>query len=272
MKILRNDNDLNIILNGQQIFKPDAGWSENFEDFEKESLESIINPIKDYETIRYIHEPYSGLTINTSHTQSDIWFYFYFISGGTQYVQNYEAVGISNDDNAKMLLDSTKSFFRLEFYKVPSGETPTRLNRRFVFAKNLSLPLGEKFYCTNNDFNDTIHVPVFKGTNYYNKENMYIFWFHNDTALDETSLTGNTFYMAARFFNANDGSIIEFTNKDLSVDNSGLISERRGKKTEPIKFYEKGISGATEIDEADDIYYRVTISRADYSYKVFYDV
>lgn len=269
MKILQNNTDYNLILNGEQIFKTDAGWSESFADFEKENLEKIINPIEDYETIRYIHEPYSGLTSSSVDTISDIWFYFYFISGST-YVQNYEAIDLSNSENAKMLKQSTRSFFRLEFYKTPSGETPTRINRRLVFAKNLSLPLGEKFYITGNSFNDYVYVPVFMGSNYHNKENMYLFWFHNESALDEIDITGNTFYMSARFYNAKDGSIIEFTNKDLTVDNSGLVNERIGTRSKPIKFYEKGISGAVELDEAEDMYYRITINRDNgYTYKIF---
>jgi len=271
MKILRSDNDLNLILNSDVSYQTNAGWSESFSDFEKETLENIINPAEDYETIRFIHKPYSGLTSNSSDLQSDIWFYFYFLSGTTQYVQNYEAVGITNENNTEMSLDSTKSFFRLEFYKVPSGETPTRINRRFVFAKNLSLPLGEKFFINTNNFNNDVYVPVFLGNNYYNKENMYLFWFHNDSAFDETLLTGNTFYMSARFFNANDGSVIEFTNKNLAIDNSGLTTGLRGKKTSPIKFYEKGISGGIEIVEDEDMYYRVIIDRGDFSYQVYFD-
>lgn len=270
MKILRNGNDLNILLKNKQDSKVDLGWSESFEEFEKESLESIINVAENYETMRYIHKSYSGMTASNTNNQTDIWFYFYFASGST-YVQNYEAIGLSNGQNAKLTKATSNSFFRLEFYKTPNNEPPTRLNRRLVFAKNLSIPLGEKFYLTGNTFNDNIFLPVFTGSNYRNKENMYLFWFLDDTAFNETTLTGTTFYMAARFFNSLDGTIVEFTNKDLSISNSTLYTSRRGTRNSPIKFYEKGITGGSEIVEQDDMYYRVEMDRSDYSYQIFID-
>jgi len=270
MKILNNNNDLNLILNNIQTSKVDLGWSESFQDFEKESLESVINVAENYETIRYIHKPYSGITTNNNLLQTDFWTYFYFISGSS-YVQNYEAIGLDNQTNSSALRASANSFFRLEFYKTPNNEPPTRLNRRLVFAKNLTLPLGEKYYLTGNTFNDYVFVPVFMGSNYKNKENMYLFWFLDDSAFNETTLTGTTFYMAARFFNSVDGSIIEFTNKDLSANNSTLFTNRRGLRNLPIKFYEKGITGGVEIVESEDMYYRVEMDRSDYSYEVYFD-
>jgi hypothetical protein len=97
-----------------------------------------------------------------------------------------------------MLKQATESFFRLEFYKTPgtvSGTTltcepPTRQNRKLIFAKNLSLPLGEKYFY--NTLNGYIHVPVFRGSNYSNKENMYLFWFADESVLTETNLSGTT--------------------------------------------------------------------------------
>ena len=64
-----------IILNTETDFQTDLGWEDNMMDFETEVLNEIINPLINYETIRYINKPYSvsGLT------QTDIWFYFYFV-------------------------------------------------------------------------------------------------------------------------------------------------------------------------------------------------
>lgn len=270
MNILKKNSDLNIILNPSQVSKVDLGWSESFEDAERETLESIINVAENYETIRYIHKPYSGITANVNLLQTDIWLYFYLISGST-YVQNYEAIGLTNSKNASLTKSTTNSFFRLEFYKTPNNELPTRLNRRLVFAKNLSVPLGEKYYVTGNTFNDYVYVPVFTGSNYRNKENMYLFWFLDDTAFNETTLTGTTFFMTARFFNSIDGTIVEFVNKDLTANNSTIYTERRGVRNKPIKFYQRTISGSTEIIEDEDLYYRVEMDRSDYSYQVYFD-
>jgi hypothetical protein len=373
MKILTNTNDLNIVLNTEQDFKTDLGWQENLAQFEDEILKDIINPAQNYETVRYIHKPYTGITSNTGDTICDIWYQFYFLSGDTisgvttpTYVQEYEAIGITTTENEFMLRQSTESFFRLEFYKTPqklwdnntkynlnehvnysnkkykcvsvSGSTnntppisgtttwwtlisenelvcepPTRQNRRLVFSKNLSLPLGEKYFYRGNTFGYYIHLPVFMGSNYKNKENMYLFWFDDETALEETDLLGvptldkyifnnagttqsqflfidtfkntnnivlptgtttlygvtgqtfdiknttytiekqldgspvihgmNTFFMAVRFFNAKDGSIINFNNAVFSTTH--------------------------KVVEEDDMYFQVDFNNYKREYEIF---
>ena len=325
MKILTNTNDLNIVLNTEQDFKTDLGWQENLAQFEDEILKDIINPAQNYETVRYIHKPYTS-SLNVE--QTDIWYQFYFLSGDTisgvttpTYVQEYEAIGITTTENEFMLRQSTESFFRLEFYKTPgviSGNTltcepPTRQNRRLVFSKNLSLPLGEKYFYRGNTFGYYIHLPVFMGSNYKNKENMYLFWFDDETSLEETDLLGvptldkyifnntgttqsqflfidtfkntnnivlptgtttlygvtgqtfdiknttytiekqldgspvihgmNTFFMAVRFFNAKDGSIINFNNAVFSTTH--------------------------KVVEEDDMYFQVDFDNYERNYEIF---
>lgn len=263
MEILRKTTDQNILLNSNQTFKTDLGWTENAEVFEKEILYDIINPVENYETVRYIHLPYEAVTPQDSvYMQTDIWFYFYFnrygynttnplnpILTGVTREQDYQLVDITLQENALMLKQSTESFFRLEFYKTPNDEAPNNANRRMVFAKNLALPLGEKVFYTGtvsgstHPLNDYIYFPVFTGSNYRNKENMYFFWFTDDSPFSETTITGNTFYMTAKFYNAKDGTVMDFTNKDL------LITD--------------------EIVEEEDMYYKVVIDRTDFSYQIF---
>lgn len=242
MKILRVSEDNNILLNNNVTFQTDLGWSDNFVEFEEQSLEKIINPIENYETVRYIHKPYTGMTASTDVLKTDIWFYFYFISGNT-YVQNYEATELTNKENTLMLKQTTKSFFRLEFYKTPNNESPDRTNRKLVFAKNLTLPSGEQYFCTANNLNDLVYVPVFCGSSYKNKENMYIFWFQDETSYNETLYTGNTFFVTAKYYNAKNGDILDFTNRCMS-------------KT-------------AEINENEDLYYMMEIDRTDFSYQIY---
>jgi hypothetical protein len=317
MKILSNTNDLNIVFNGEQDFKTDLGWQENLAQFEDEVLKDIINPAQNYETVRYIHKPYTS-TLGVE--QTDIWYQFYFSSGST-YVQEYEAIGITTIENEFMLRQSTESFFRLEFYKTPSiisgntliCESPTRQNRRMVFSKNLSLPLGEKYFYKGDTFGYYIHLPVFVGSNYKNKENMYLFWFDDETALEETDLWGvptldkyifnntgttesqflfidtykntnnivlptgtttlygvtgqtfdiknttftiekqtdgspkihgmNTFFMTVRFFNAKDGSILNFNNAVFDTTH--------------------------KVVEQDDMYFQVDFDNYERNYQIY---
>ena len=243
MDILRKSGDYNIIINQNTDFQTNLGWEEGMNIFEEEVLETIINPADNYETVRYIHEPYSGLTSNSGETQCDIWFKFYFIDNNERYDNglDYSLVGIAPKENALMNKQSTSSFFRLEFFKTPNDQPPTRLNRKFVFARNLSLPIGEKFYYTT--LRQNIHVPIFMGSNYKNKENMYLFWFQDDSVLSDSTLSGNTFYMTAKFYNGTDGSIIDFTNSRLT--------------------------NITEVSEFSDLYYKVVINKNNYTYKIY---
>jgi hypothetical protein len=248
MKILRKDTDLNILLNTETDFQTNLGWEENLKEFETEVLNDIINPIENYETVRYIHKPY----LSDGVEQTDIWFYFYFLSDGT-YTQDYTPQGISSQENENMLKQASESFFRLEFFKTPgtvSGnvltcEPPTRQNRKLIFAKNLSLPLGEKMFY--NPLNGYIHLPVFRGSNYSNKENMYFFWFQDESVLTETNLSGtttsNTFFMTAKFYNAKEGTILDFANDCYGTGHT--------------------------ITEQNDMYYQVDINKTDYSYQVY---
>jgi len=250
MKILVKDTDQKIILSSNQTFKTDLGWTDSAQQMEQEILYDIINLTENYETTRYIHSPYSVTsTSGTTFTQTDIWYNFYFLNNAGVYNQNYESVDITLRENAKMLRQSTESFFRLEFYKTSNDDAPNQTNRRLVFSKNLILPLGEKVYFTGTPsgstlpLNDFVFLPVFTGSNYRNTENMYFFWFLDDTPFSETNITGNTFYMTAKFYNAKDGTIIDFVNKQKSV--------------------------GQEIIEEQDIYYKVIIDRSDYSYIVY---
>lgn len=253
MKLRFDSQDKKLILNQQESFRTDSGWDESIQSYEDELLRSIINPIENYETNRYIHKPYTSsaastpsesaeeeegtVTTNTQINtieQTDIWFYFYFVKNGS-YANglDYKSVGISQTD--KLLSDLRNSFFRLEFYKTPDGEQPNRTNRRLVFAKNLSPAVGERVSVTGKT--EKFYVPVFMGSSMRNKENMYLFWFQDDTVLEETTLTGGTFFMSAKFYNAVDGSKILFGNKP--------------------------IADSSTVTQENDLYYRVEMSRND---------
>jgi len=252
MKILVKNNDQSIIIEPNQMFQTDLGWTDNAQQMEQEILYEIINPTENYETVRYIHEPYSVVSdSDITFIQSDILYNFYFLNSSGNYSQNYEDVGITFRENSKMLKQSTESFFRLEFYKTNHDASPNQTNRRLVFAKNLSLPLGEKIFYTGTPsgatlpLNDYVFVPVFTGSNYRNTENMYFFWFSDDTPFEETNITGNTFYMTAKYYNAKDGSVIDFVNKS------------------------KNVNATTPYIEEQDVYYKVIVDRTNYSFVVY---
>lgn len=234
MKILRKNIDQTISLNNSTEFRTDAGWEENVKDLENELLVKIINPIENYETVRFIHEPYLN---GDNLLQTDIWFKFFFYDG-EKYVCDYHPTGISLNENSGSARQLTESFFRLEFFKTPNNELPSRTNRRLVFAKNLSLPIGEKTLYKQNGKIYNIFKPVFTGNNYRNKENIYLFWFQDDSVLEDTTLIGNTFFMTAKFYNAKDGTITDFVKTNIN----------------------------REVDETNDMYYKVVVEKENHTY------
>lgn len=240
MKILQNNNDRTILINSETNFGTDLGWEENFQEFEHETLKSIINPTENFETVRYIH---SGYTSELGIYQHDLWQEFYFCNelGTHTGGMNYELIGLSGENNFKLLRTDNTSFFRLEFYKVPEGEEPNSKNRKLVFTKQLPIPMGEQICLT--PIKQKIYVPVFSGSNYRNNENMFLYWFQDDTVLEGTVLSGDTFYLAAKFYNTIDGTNIAFMNKDKDVDET--------------------------IDETEDIYRKMVINRDDHSYVIY---
>jgi len=242
MKILQNSIDSNIPVNIETNFRPEIGWEEAMQDFEKETLKSIINPAVNFETVRYIH---SGYTSTNGIYQSDIWYQFSFYNNESPQTHvgglDYRYIGLTPEANAKVLRKDEASFFRLEFYKSPEGELPNSANRKLVFTKHLPIPLGERVFYT--PIGDNIFVPVFTGSNYRNKENMYLFWFQDDTVLNGSIFSGDTFYMAVRFFNTIDGTTIPFLNKDKAFGD--------------------------EVDEENDVYHKVIFDKTNYSYTTF---
>lgn len=259
MEILRNDSDNKILINTESNFTPNVDWEDNIQQYEQNILKSIINPTINYETSKFTHEPYTG---SMGILQDDIWFYFYFYSDvyGTGHTGglNYEYVGLSLNENKNLTTNTSESFFRLEFYKIPSlsGGILDYNNKKLVFTKNLNIPLGEKVYYT--PINDFIYVPVFHGSNYKNEENMTFYWFSDDSAISDPSLTGDTLYMTAKYYNSIDGSIYNFTKTGITINDKIIESGntyykvtlnrnnntyyitgsgRYGTSTNPIKFY-----------------------------------
>lgn len=210
MKLRKQNGDKNLVLGSNQNFRTDAGWDESFQTYQREVLEDIINPVENYETCRYIHKPYTSNGIE----QTDIWLQFLFKKNGSYNDGlDYYRVGIEQSDNKIETLKN--SFFKLEFYKTPNNDPPNRQNRRLVFSKNLNPMVGEDLIL---DTGQEIKIPVFCGTPFRNKENMYLFWFEDDTVLEESVLTGGTFYMTAKFYNAYNGDKTQFLNSDLGND------------------------------------------------------
>lgn len=253
MEILNNNVENKVLLDIDTKFYTDLGWEETIKEYENDILESIINPLENYETIRYTHKSYDS--------KDDIWYQFYFYNDLSTHVGglDYELIGVKSDVNNRLTNTNNPSFFRLEFYKTPNNILPNRNNRKLAFTKMLLVPSGERIFY--KPLLDYIYVPIFRGASYYKNENNDLYWFYEDDALKGSIYSGDTFYLTAKFYNTLDGIIYNFTNKSLipsqiiSEENDGyykfiidkntltyqifdLSNNRLGTNTTPIKFYE----------------------------------
>ena len=259
MEIVKSNNDNNIFFSPTTNFITDSNWEDKILRYEQDTLKSIINPTINYETSLFVHE-------YQTNGQNDIWFYFYFYyDNGTSHTGglNYEKVDITKEDNNLMTKVFTESFFRLDFYKIPG--TPLEYeNAKLVMTKNLRLPISAKVKYSG-DTVQFLHVPIFMGSSITNKENMNLYWFTDDNVLAEPRLSGDTFYMTAKYMNAVDGTTIPFrinsehlysvdnpatiyhkvvlnkTNKTYCVYSGNTLTKIGSTPINPIKFYAKGL-------------------------------
>lgn len=235
MEILNNNSENKILLDIKTKFQTDLGWEETVQEFESEVLESIINPLENYETVRYTHKPYNS--------KNDIWYQFYFYNNSSTHVGglDYELIGIKSDENKKLTNSNNPCFFRLEFYKTPNNVLPNRNNRKLAFTKMLLVPSGEKvFYKKIFDY---IYVPIFRGSSYLKNENVDLYWFYDDDVLKGSIYSGDTFYLTVRFYNTLDNSIYNFTNKSLTPTQT--------------------------ISEENDVYYKFVLDKTTLTFQLF---
>lgn len=107
-------------------------------DFVKNEVEAAINPIFDYEKVRF--EPARNVSAYFAVKVPNVSYELNFISGGTQYYQNqqqviqtdYEDIGFTNDDIKFRKNGLIKSILRLEFY-----DTDILTNQRLLFFLTL---------------------------------------------------------------------------------------------------------------------------------------
>lgn len=103
-------------------------------DFVKNEVEAAINPIFDYEKVRF--EPARNVSGNYAIKMPNVNYELNFLSGSTQYFQNqtpiiqtnYADIGFTNDDIKFRKSGFVKSILRLEFY-----DTDILTNQRLLF-------------------------------------------------------------------------------------------------------------------------------------------
>ena len=171
--------------------------------FSDDTLQQIINPVKDYEVAKFIHD-------YDSSGNNDLIMAMNFLDGETwhgEYIpQGFEAGELISLSNAVK-----NSFFKLDFFDSPNRET-----QKLQFTKIIPMYLSnEVMLDTPVDGRNGYIVPDFYSNAIKNNEisDLFIFKSEKTKNIDE-------FYMGCRFFNAKNGDIVRMTN-DAILD-SGI--------------------------------------------------
>ena len=201
--------------------------------FSDDTLQQIINPVKDYEVAKFIHD-------YDSSGNNDLIMAMNFLDGETwhgEYIpQGFEAGELISLSNAVK-----NSFFKLDFFDSPNRET-----QKLQFTKIIPMYLSnEVMLDTPVDGRNGYIVPDFYSNAIKNNEisDLFIFKSEKTKNIDE-------FYMGCRFFNAKNGDIVRMTN-DAILD-SGINPSKdyyykvvidRDRRTYQIFDYIDGVVG-----------------------------
>jgi len=221
------------------------GVNESIDVFENEILKQIINPIDDFETIRYSHSTWNEQINGSEKSSIDYEFYFYSAttdSGVTaettanNWVIDYRANNITTRNilyNNKVF---SNSFFKLDFYD-DRDISKQQIYLTVIIPTRTGLKKTTPFGFKNVDINIQKFVLYFVG----DKEGYFIYW------LKDTSFINlSTLYMTAKYF---DASIGQF--KKMMTVPQGLLTDK-------FNFQQK-----------DYFYYVMNLNYNNYTYEIY---
>jgi len=205
-----------------QINYDGLGKEDLINNFVEETIEQVINPIKDFEVTRFGHKTWlSGDTLQTRINQQ---FYFFdreievdLTTAGNieNWVNSYNFTTVPDFENQKFtdkdiyyLNNSFKrSFFKLDLYDTPDSETQ-RLMLTIIIPTQQGVTTTADIGTETVPFVVDIKTPNFILDYIGDKEGFFIYWLKNQTENVPTE-----FYMSAKFFNAKIGQFIRMTTK-----------------------------------------------------------
>ena len=205
--------------------------------------EVVGKPI-DFETNRFAHSGYTASTGNLITYNTDINYQFYFFSGGTlttsastqNWILDYRADGFTTDEIYYFSDGFEKSFWKLDFYDSPSDRQQTN-----YLTIVLPTTQGERMSANMQGTPVTIKKPVYKLDYTGDKEGFFIYWLKKRDFLNI-----NTFYMTAKFFDANTGQFIKM-----------------------MKVKQSDLGGGTSFPPEEYFYYKVNLDYVTQTYQVF---
>ena len=224
------------------------GVNESIDVFENEIIQKAVNPIDNFETIRYSHARWAPQIINVDpKTSTHYNFYFYSATTdssitatttNTAWVTDYRANGFTsrqiyyNDDVF------SKSYFKLDFYDSKKSTSQQNLLTIIIPTQQgltTSAVIGQNTVA--------IRKPEYQLNFTGDKEGYFVYWLKSSEFFNPEI---NTLYMSVKFYDASIGGFKKMMNTPQG--------------TLPDKF---------NFDQDIYFYYTLKLNYDDYTYEVF---
>lgn len=215
-----------------------SGLDQAIDEFEVEAINKVIGVGRDFEVSRFAHAPQTGATDDTF-----VQYQFYFHSGGTSVnnVNNwsidYRQEGFTAQEIFYYNNNFSNSFFKLDLYDNVDEKKQTN-----YVTIILPTQQGLTMVAPMNRTNVEIKKPDFVLDYVGDKEGFFLYWLKKRTFLNV-----RTFYMTAKFYDAEKGVFVKMMNMPQAVS-SGTT---------------------TTFDNSRFFYYRVELDYEKQTYQVF---
>lgn len=242
-KILRSNLDKQIDI-PIEIKWDMYGQDDSLDVFQQQSVEKAIGKPKDFELARFSNKQYP----NSYETQ--VKYNFHFYTGSTDNFQSatnsdwgisYLPMGFTNNEIYYTTKPFLKSFFKLDFY-----DTNKLATQRNYFS--IILPANQssdaKFSISQYLPDVNISIPTYTLDYVNQKEGYFFYWLKSRDFYNI-----DTFYMSAKFFNANTGQFVRMVNKS-----QGSPQLQSSKFT---------------FSEEKYFFYKVVMNYSDFTYEIF---
>lgn len=261
-------NDLGLIVPISNVWDF-HGVNESIDQYENEIINQSINPIDDFETVRYAHTPWRQV-IHGPPDNTSINYEFYFYSAVTDssitattnndsWVIDYRANGFTDRQIYYYENVFSKSYFKLDFY-----DTNRSTKQQILLTTIIPVQQGQTIETNIGQNTVKIRKPKFELNYTGDKEGYYVYWLKN-----RDFISADTLYMSCKFYDAGLGQFkrmiktaqgafqdkfnfsqeeyfyyvlklnydsFEYEVYENTTDNG--IFDRRGTYSRPIKWYE----------------------------------
>jgi hypothetical protein len=188
------------------------GISESIDEYEVEMVSEVLGVGYDFEVDRFSNAPFTGASQETA-----IKYQFYFYSGGSlndssNWKLDYRGEGFSTQDIFYYNNNFSNSFFKLDLY-----DSVDEKRQKLYVTIIIPTQQGSKIDAYMARTLVQIKVPNFTLDFVGDTEGFFIYWLKSKKFLDVS-----TFYMSAKFYNAETGQF----NRMMTAPQSSIVGDK----------------------------------------------